>query len=240
VAPKLVELEYGKAIARVLQDARAVAESLARRWLPSSPTRHDAVTDDFDREVAKFFEMFRPAKAQALAEKFASQTTTHADAQLKKQAQAALGVPVFTSERGLAATLGPWLQENVALIRSIPSKYFDEVEVLVARAVASGQRWEDLAKELQKRFAVAEDRAKLVARDQVGKLYGNIQRLRQQNLGVERYVWRTVHDNRVRPEHAERDGQTFQWSKPPLDGHPGHAINCRCFAEPDFSDLLSA
>ena len=45
------------------------------------------------------------------------------------------------------------------------------------------------------------------------------------------YIWRTVGDNRVRSEHAVRDGKTFSWDNPPDGGHPGEAPNCRCTAE---------
>lgn len=46
------------------------------------------------------------------------------------------------------------------------------------------------------------------------------------------YIWRTVKDDRVRPEHAAREGQIFSWTDPPDDGHPGEAFGCRCWAEP--------
>lgn len=236
IRPRLIEVEYAKAITGVLMSARVVAETVARRWVKSrldSPT-----SDDFDGETKKFFDQFKPKEAEALAKKFANRTVAHADEQLKRQAKAALGVDVFTAERGLAQQVEPFVTENVALIRSVPKKYFDDVEVMVARAVAEGQRWEDLATDLQDKFKIAENRAKLIAVDQVGKLYGNIQQLRQQQLGVEKYIWRTVNDNRVRPEHRVREGKLFSWDKPPSGGHPGHEIRCRCFPDPFFDDLL--
>ncbi len=45
------------------------------------------------------------------------------------------------------------------------------------------------------------------------------------------YIWRTRGDNKVRSEHAERDGKVFSWGYPPEGGHPGEAPNCRCTAE---------
>jgi len=55
-------------------------------------------------------------------------------------------------------------------------------------------------------------------------------RIAEQPRGL-RYTWRTVGDDRVRPEHAARDGKIFDWSNPPDGGHPGEAENCRCWAE---------
>ena len=54
--------------------------------------------------------------------------------------------------------------------------------------------------------------------------------LKSQDLAG-RYVWRSVHDVRVRDAHAAREGQIFTWGNPPEGGHPGEDYNCRCWAE---------
>ena len=61
---------------------------------------------------------------------------------------------------------------------------------------------------------------------------GLINQLRQQDLGIERYVWRSRDDAKVRDSHAQYDDQVFRWNDPPAGGHPGQAPNCRCYAEP--------
>lgn len=61
---------------------------------------------------------------------------------------------------------------------------------------------------------------------------GLINRLRQEGLGIEGYVWRTRDDASVRPTHATNAGQVFRWDTPPNTGHPGHDYNCRCVAQP--------
>jgi hypothetical protein len=61
---------------------------------------------------------------------------------------------------------------------------------------------------------------------------GLINQLRQQDLGIERYIWRSQNDAKVRASHAEYDDHVFRWNEPPEGGHPGQAHNCRCYAEP--------
>lgn len=61
---------------------------------------------------------------------------------------------------------------------------------------------------------------------------GLINQLRQEDLGIERYTWRSQDDAKVRDIHAEHNDQVFRWDHPPAGGHPGEAHNCRCFAEP--------
>ncbi len=43
-----------------------------------------------------------------------------------------------------------------------------------------------------------------------------------------KYIWRTMMDDRVRPEHAAREGQTFDDTFSPA---PGEDYNCRCWKE---------
>lgn len=50
------------------------------------------------------------------------------------------------------------------------------------------------------------------------------------------YTWRTMRDDRVRPTHAANEGRVFAWRDVPVTGHPGHAPNCRCKAEPYYGN----
>lgn len=68
---------------------------------------------------------------------------------------------------------------------------------------------------------------------------GLINQLRQEDLGIERYVWRSRNDAKVRASHAVYDDRVFQWDEPPEAGHPGEAHNCRCYAEPVVSNISS-
>lgn len=46
------------------------------------------------------------------------------------------------------------------------------------------------------------------------------------------YIWRTMGDDKVRPEHAANEGKVFAWDNPPPTGHPGADFGCRCMGEP--------
>jgi putative chitinase len=56
--------------------------------------------------------------------------------------------------------------------------------------------------------------------------------LQAEGLHVDRYIWRSRDDSRVRAIHAAYDDRIFFWSSPPEGGHPGQGWNCRCTAEP--------
>lgn len=141
----------------------------------------------------------------------------------------------------------PWLNdqvkaftaENVGLIKNIGDKAIEDISGLMQREVRAGTRAETITALVESRLSVAKSRAKLIARDQVNKLNGDLSRLRQTELGVERYIWHTVGDDRVRLTHRAKNARTYSWNKPPADtGHPGHDIQCRCWAEPILTELL--
>ncbi len=44
---------------------------------------------------------------------------------------------------------------------------------------------------------------------------------RQRASGIEKYVWHTMDDDRVRPSHSANGGLTFCWDLKPATGHPG-------------------
>lgn len=243
--PDAIRLEYGKAIIRrMLDPARELVVSRVLPLLPLLARRVDRFDADVNKtldEVAEAFwrERFNTRDLEELARMYADRTSTFQAEQLRKQRVAALGVDVFAAEPNLEPITKAFVTENVALIKSVPNAYFDDIEKLVAREVRAGTRHEDIATKIAERYGVASSKARLIARDQVGKFYGDLNRVRQKALGVERYIWRSVRDNRVRPEHHHLDGKMFAWDKPPSEGHPGQPINCRCYPEPDFSDILN-
>lgn len=154
-------------------------------------------------------------------------------------------IKVFTDET--TAIYEAFIAENVALIKSMDARYFADLEELVQRAYRDGTTTEDFARELSRRFEVSEGRARLIGRDQIAKLNGQVTQHRQTQLGITEYQWQTAGDERVtgapggryadeRPSHYDLDGKVFAWDSPPISGrnyepaHPGEPINCRCVA----------
>lgn len=122
---------------------------------------------------------------------------------------------------------------SIQLVEQAARVYAQQVrEVFDRPDFTEGRRWEDLRDELLERADVSESRAELIARDQTLKLNGAINRARQEGAGIDRYVWSTSGDERVREEHDALDGETFSWDSPPEPGHPGQDFQCRCVAIP--------
>ena len=246
--PDRIAAEYraalGPSVQALLDLLAELVRDLEREWPQPEPVRTDN-----DRDVALTVKrtadkLARAVKAESIvpiAAKYGAATADFQRAQLAKQARAAVSIDVRKLsgvDRNVPRQIAQFAQTNADLITGLGQRMAEDIAKVVEEGVVSGSRWETIAKRLEHVGGVTESRAALIARDQVGKLYADINRQRQGNLGVTRYVWRTVRDNRVREEHEALDGDSFEWSSPPPDGHPGEAVNCRCYADPDFSELL--
>ncbi len=248
--PDRIAAEYRAALGPSVQALLDLLEELVRDLEREWPKPEaDNVRTDNDRDVARLVKrtadkLARAVKAESItpiATKYAAATSDFQRSQLAKQARAAVGVDVrkLTGiDRAVPAQLEQFAKVNAQLITGLGARLAEDIAEIVEDATVSGSRWETVAKRLAHAGLVTESRAALIARDQVGKLYGDINKQRQENLGVTRYVWRTARDNRVREDHEALDGDSFEWSFPPSEGHPGEAVNCRCYADPDFSELL--
>jgi SPP1 gp7 family putative phage head morphogenesis protein len=127
-------------------------------------------------------------------------------------------------------------RRNVEQIGKLDARFYDEIGRAVRRTVGRGRPTSELRDLIRQRAGGSERWAALVARDQIGTLNAAITKTRFEEIGIQRYVWRTMDDERVRPEHEARDGLEFGFDDPPPDGNPGEPIACRCVAIPVFGD----
>ena len=137
----------------------------------------------------------------------------------------------------LAATsqqtlVSEWVRENVSLIRSIDSRWFADIEKLILESSEKESPVEEIVAGLQDRYGVSRSRAKLIAEDQMYKLYSAAAAVRYQSYGIRGYEWVSQRDDRVRKRHAELDGKFILYDQPPDIGHAGTPINCRCGQAP--------
>ena len=251
--PDHIRLAYFAALRRhVLLPAKRLVEERIISELPSIVSaagvararggRTDADPGDVDpimKGIAIDFEDYVSTDDfEDLAQSFADATSEFQRQQLAQQLRAAVGVEVPIADPHLGPMIETFTATNVALIKSIPSRYFEQVETKLMTDVSAGKRWEQIADDLEQRFEVSESTARLIARDQVGKFFGALNQVRQKDLGIEGFIWRTMKDNRVREEHEELEGERFTWNDLPSEGAPGDAVNCRCWAEPDVQSVV--
>jgi SPP1 gp7 family putative phage head morphogenesis protein len=178
--------------------------------------------------------------AEKLAQYFARETSQAQRRELARQLTAALGVEVLPDEQHIPQMLEYFTHENATLISSIPDELHREVASLTARAFTKRMNPDTFAAMLQERFDIAEGRARFIARDQLGKLWGQLNAYRQRGVGITEFIWRTRRDDRVRPSHRKLEGKTISFTDLPPFGLPGEDYGCRCTGDPIVDGILDA
>jgi SPP1 gp7 family putative phage head morphogenesis protein len=135
------------------------------------------------------------------------------------------------------SAVNAFTRQNTLLIKDIGDKAARDIEIAVQDIVSRGASTKELQKLIQENLDSTKKRAALIARDQIGKLNGQLTRIQHEEAGIKNYEWSTSNDSRVRSEHAKREGKVFSYKKPPPDGNPGSPIRCRCVALPVFDDV---
>jgi SPP1 gp7 family putative phage head morphogenesis protein len=198
------------------QEIRTAFRKLARRWIKN--------WNEAANKLASYFT--QSAKARN-------------DAQMMTALKKA-GIAVsFQTTPAIRNIMHATVQQNVALIKSIPQKYLSQVEVLVMQSVQQGGNLKTLSDELQKQFKVTKNRAALIATDQNKKATAAFTRARYVELGIKEAYW--IHSGagrEPRPTHVANSGKKFNvrtgWYDPHENMHiqPGYLINCRCTSRP--------
>lgn len=141
-----------------------------------------------------------------------------------------------------------WIDDNVSYVKSIPQDNLTELREIIFNAYQDGLSVTKLKNQIAKRFGVSKNKAKMLARDQMGSLTCQIQRMQQEKAGCNKYRWHTRNDSRVRKCHRSFNNRVFDWNNPPeiwyetkagrvYTGrrcHPGQDYCCRCTAIPVF------
>lgn len=240
--PTQTEIAYNRKLQQIVKLVRAdidaelvpaikqsVPEYVADAW-------SDVIAAALQRLVARWTSPFARQQAREIAGSFVSDASTRA---MRKT----VGIDLYGGNDQLIDYLKAAADQNAALITSIPVQYLEQVSNIVTGNMRAGMRPSYIEQALVKQFGVTQRRAKLIARDQVSKIQGEITRIRQVNSGITYFRWLTAHDERVRPSHVavgKRDvgygPGVFKWSDlPVVDGvptFPGQPINCRCVAVP--------
>jgi SPP1 gp7 family putative phage head morphogenesis protein len=202
----------------------------------------DAVFDlSPDRVINQIYERYGGIEQlyQQLTKNFVRGSKKH-KTEFRRKMTEAIGTDIkdLLSEPRAAAEVKAGVDRSIALIKTLDEDMKTKLGERYWRGLHEHDNVTDFRKFISKGSMLPAWRAKLIARDQTAKLYSHLSRIRQEDIGVTQYIWRTVGDGAVRPTHAAQDGLKYSWDNPSTEtGHPGDDIQCRCVADPDLSGL---
>lgn len=164
--------------------------------------------------------------------------------EFKKACRKTLGIDLRDdnfSGKYIEDLMKEWVSDNVDLITTIPHNALNDMKKMVFKNYLDGNTTTSILQEIQNQYGITKRRARLIARDQIGKLNCQITKEQQEKAGCKYYQWDTSGDKRVRKEHKELDGKIFSWdnSHPATNKkgeviYPGLEIQCRCISLPVF------
>ncbi len=238
-----LEAEYRKKMRAWMQ----LMHDSVTHWITASYRKNEPViaqdavpAKELQKAVKKLVKRWKRnfnEAAPLLAKWFATKAYKRSSKRLQKILKDA-GISVqFKMTKAQRDIFHATVNQNVSLIKSIPSQYLTQVEGLVMRSVQVGGDLSTLTHQLEKHFGVTKKRAALIARDQNVKTTSALNRARQLELGIDEAIWVHSHAGKTpRPTHVAMDGNKFKVSKGMWDSHekawvhPGQLINCRCFS----------
>ena len=259
--PATAEWQYRNELKMVVKHFRSLCETIMfpqlEGWVSGAdhrqPLRQDA--DDWQEQLNNSIRrildaMKKPNKAaMEAAASYADDVDDNAKRNWQRTIRAAYGVdPTTRDQARYDKLMDLWGQVNSNLITNISEKAAGQIKDEVVKALQSGTTVDDLKDIIQERIDVSDSRAELIARDQIGKLNGDLNEEIHRENGVDSYIWRTVGDERVRDTHRDCDNKSFSYDKDgsldsdaekPDGNDPGQDFQCRCWAEPILASFMA-
>jgi SPP1 gp7 family putative phage head morphogenesis protein len=145
------------------------------------------------------------------------------EGQYEKGVKFVLGVEFPVGEDWWPFARDMWANKNYDLIKDTLMKpYISQVNDLTEKAVTAGWSVSQLTKQIQGLDdKITKSKANFIARDQIGKLNGEITQRRMESVGLTMYIWETSGDERVRPSHEMMGGGLCLWSDPSVYSQDG-------------------
>lgn len=262
--PWSLERGYALSIAKLLKPLQDQVLATLETSYPtmSKSFRKDDAAEELDRLNQALYtwqkQTIGERKGAFWSQVFAlgGEVTSFNEGQWTKFVEGILGYAFNGDEPWLSEALTLWSDQNYKLIKSLSETYIGRVNQMVTDAVQGGVRWEELRPEIMNLDkGLTNKRAKLIARDQVGKLNGILTKNRMEDAGIDEYKWLTANDERVRSTHAPLMGRICRWDNPTVwksnglwvsrpdnvaHAHPGYEIQCRCTAIPVLDSFFNS
>lgn len=247
--PVFAEASYKRDLLAYVREVKAlVVKTIVENQVFISSYKYSIRKDDISDELEKALKMigfYALTKAGGLIGSLINRAKSVN--QFNRNAFAKFAQSTPENNQNIIDEMKLWAIQNARLIKTIPERMLDKVAEIVYSSVRSGESPRELAVALQKAFDISKNRAKIIARDQISKLNGNITRARNLSLGITEYQWLTSRDERVRHSHDVLENKICSWNNAEIyknnindgswkkrlsikatDTHPSQDIMCRC------------
>lgn len=259
--PRQIEFRYLAIIRKILKDYHVIVlnslehnlATILRKDDNNNNNITDVVNNDdwYDRLQALLFgiTVFQGSNTtshNAAILSVASAVKDVAQRNFRRAANVSLGVEILGGESS-RKLVDRWASENVKLITKMVDEEKQAIGKIVSQAYSSGLSGRATVAQIKERFKISDNKAKLIARNEVGNLSGQFQQTLSLENGFELYEWIATFDERVRKTHFAMNGKICTWkdatvykdsiedtvwkSRASIGGvqlHPAMDYRCRC------------
>lgn len=230
-------LSFSRAyLAELRRLLHAIAKATREQIIPSyrAELTRDARESDFEalRRVVKGLLLATNGRVKQLLELESIKHTERFADSVRKAFKVDLQGIIAAED--LEAYLEAAALRNAGLVTGMTDDLVKRIQTVTTNSLISGGTVGSLRKKLKAEFDLTDSRARLIARDQTNKLNADLNRIRQQQAGVDEYTWRTSRDERVREDHRRVNGKVYKYGESTgtkTGAEPGQDIQCRCIAQ---------
>lgn len=118
-------------------------------------------------------------------------------------------------------------------IKNFEEKRIPEMRRKIAQMVLDGYRTDHIQKMLEQEYGIMSRKAEFLAQNETTIMLAQYKRVTYQEMGFDKFIWRTIMDGREREEHKKLNGKIFRYDDPPIidertgqHGLPGETYNC--------------
>jgi len=251
--PKGFEKRFERAMTQMIDLMYQQFENQAINEL--NKTTIEKFEDAKNTQIGNYAEVFKKLSARAVRKikkrfdnkrikKLTSNILSALTRQTKSELYNSISVATGISQEELIANENINPQTNALMaeteqwVQRLRDDNLNEMVATTLRQMALGNDIQGVISEYGKLKKKSRNNAKFVARQQLATYNSLLNKTRYQNMGIEKAIWVTAKDERVRPSHAKREGKVFDLSKGlpiPSDKRPllpGVDWNCRCTYKP--------
>lgn len=194
--PKRIELDARRTLKGLTEPIQLELEEIIEDMRGKGP-----------RQVAEELERVRQNQnfrlgllAEDLATRWVQGVNLYNRTEMMKILRQSLGIDIGAIvDEAMKNDLEVLIMENASYIKSIPDYLIGNVAKRVMQSFKGEPMPENrtLRQQIKEEFKVSDQRAKVLARDQTAKMNTSLTKVRQEKLGIDWYVWKTVEDERV-------------------------------------------
>lgn len=199
------------------------------------------------RAQRKLLKRFDDKRIEKMARQILRKVNRRNAQQFYGRVEDAIGVSAkeLMADEGLTYKINALELETAQWAKKLRDETLEVFTANSLRVMAEGGGLEDVLATFSDLEEKRKNHAKMVARTQIANFNSLLGKARAQNIGIQKAVWVTSRDERVRRCHQVRNGKEFDLSKglySSCDGKwllPGTDYNCRCtyrYVIPDDED----